>query len=271
MRDEPEFRTDLYRGTAADYDRYRLPYPKELLDELIQRAGGDGDRVLDLACGTGQVVFGLYQRSREAWAVDLEAEAVEFGRQKAERLGVRNIHWVAAAAEKFDAEESSFDLVTVGNAFHRLQRREVAARAFRWLKAGGCLALLWGDTPWTGTRTWQVALTEVMDRWTVRAGAVDRVPAGVQELLAVTAHAPVLQEAGFANEGRFEVVVPYEWNIESVTGFMFATSVLSRDALGAMAEPFADDLRKELLAVKPSGVFRQSMSFACELARRPAV
>ena len=33
MTEEPRFRTDLYRGTASDYDRFRPPYPDQLLDD----------------------------------------------------------------------------------------------------------------------------------------------------------------------------------------------------------------------------------------------
>src|SRR5262245_50286595 len=54
----PEFRPDLYRGTAHDYDRYRLPYPAELIDDLCTRVAADGSgRLLDLACGPGTATF----------------------------------------------------------------------------------------------------------------------------------------------------------------------------------------------------------------------
>ncbi len=59
---EPElvFRTDLYRGTASFYDRYRPPYPDALLEELTRRSGVSGTgRLLDIACGTGQISLPL--------------------------------------------------------------------------------------------------------------------------------------------------------------------------------------------------------------------
>jgi ubiquinone/menaquinone biosynthesis C-methylase UbiE len=90
--DEPRFRTDLYAGTAKDYDRFRPPYPAALVDDLRARVPlGPGGRVLDLACGTGQVAFALAAHAREVVAVDQEPGFVEFGEQKAGRLGVGNI------------------------------------------------------------------------------------------------------------------------------------------------------------------------------------
>jgi hypothetical protein len=47
---EPTFQRDLYEGTAADYDRYRLSYPAELGQWLGAELSLDGSgRLLDLA------------------------------------------------------------------------------------------------------------------------------------------------------------------------------------------------------------------------------
>ena len=39
--EELEFRRDLYTGTARYYDRFRVPYPRSLADDLAARAGAD--------------------------------------------------------------------------------------------------------------------------------------------------------------------------------------------------------------------------------------
>src|SRR6478735_5327699 len=100
VADQLRYRKDLFRGTAESYDRFRLPYPAELIDDLrarvlLRRTG----RLLDLACGTGQIAFALAADFAEVWAVDQEAEMIDFGERKAQRLGVTNIRWIAAAAE----------------------------------------------------------------------------------------------------------------------------------------------------------------------------
>ena len=60
---DAEFRRDLYRGTAGYYDRFRVPYPAGLVGDLADRTGADGTgRLLDLACGTGQLSFALGAR-----------------------------------------------------------------------------------------------------------------------------------------------------------------------------------------------------------------
>ena len=117
MAGELRYRTDLFKGTAEYYDRFRPPYPAVLLDDLRAKVPlGSGARLLDLACGTGQVAFGLAADVAEVWAVDQEAESIEYARRKAASLGVTNIRWIAAAAEEV-VLEGAFDLVAIGNAF----------------------------------------------------------------------------------------------------------------------------------------------------------
>jgi len=264
------YRTDLFRGTAEYYDRFRRPYPPVLLDDLRIRVpfGGTG-RLLDLACGTGQIAFAVASDFVEVWAVDQEAEFVAFGNAKAQRLGVSNIQWLAARAE--DASlDGPFDLIGIGNAFHRLRRERVAERATSLLKPGGSLALLWGDSPSRGDRLWQQTMNDTLQHWMHTADATDRVPADWEQALTRDPHDVVLRRAGLLYEGRFEFATEHDWTVETLTGFVYSTSFLNRAALGVHVDAFERDLREQLLACEPDGVFRETTSFAYELARTPA-
>jgi len=268
---DPEFRQDLYRGTAASYDRYRLPYPQALVDDLARRAGADGSgRLLDLACGTGQVSFALRTRFAEIWAVDQEPGMTALARRKSEALGdAARFRFRTCTAEALDAPAAHFDLVTMGNAFHRVQRDVVAARILRWLRPGGFLALLWGGGPNRGSAPWQHTLREVLADWQRRTDEDDRIPAGYEAAQRERPDQLVLQEAGFEPAERHEFGFSHEWTVDELAGHAFSTAVLSEAALGNLAPDFAADLRSKLLAVEPSGRFRQVSTFACELARGP--
>ena len=108
--------------------------------------------MLDLACGTGQLGFALRGRFREVWAADLEPDMIALVRAKALAACVDSVRPVLAAAEDLIAPAESFLLVTIGNAFHRMQREAVAANVFGWLRPGGWLALVWGGSPWAAIR-----------------------------------------------------------------------------------------------------------------------
>jgi SAM-dependent methyltransferase len=269
--EQPVFRPDLYRGTAIFYDRYRVAYPSRMLDDLATRArvGGTG-RLLDLACGTGQVTFGLASRFSEVWAIDLEDETVAFARAKAQRLGVTNVRWLAGRAEDLEVDEP-FELITIGNAFHRLDRRRLVANAKAWLQPGGHVALLWSSTAWTGDGDWQRTMGAVVRHWMHTADTTDRVPANLDAALAAEPNLALFGAGGFSVIGTFDFPTRHVWSVEALIGLMYSTSVLSRSALGTHAEAFEHDLRRRLLEVNPRGVFEEEIDFAYELVARPAL
>jgi SAM-dependent methyltransferase len=263
---DPEFRRDLFQGTAPYYDRFRPPYPPDLIDDLTTRAG-EGGRLLDLACGTGQLTFALHARYDEVWAVDQEPEMAAMVRDKALAAGIATIRAVAASAEELQAPAESFDLVVIGNAFHRLPRERVAANVRRWLRPGRCLALVWGESPWAGEEPWQRVLAATMKRWRARAGGVDRIPAGYDENRRDRPDAAILEQTGFDVVGSHAFRAAHDWTPDALIGFLFSTSVLSRPSLGDLAAGFEEDLRREMLGCVPSGRWRQVIDFGYQLAR----
>lgn len=272
--DDLEFRRDLYRGTAPYYDRFRVPYPRSLIDDLARRAeagehSGEG-RLLDLACGTGQLSFALHRRFEEVVAVDQEPDMVAFGIRKAEAAGIGNIRFRVGAAEDLDAPDQSFDLVAIGNAYHRLPRQAVAARVMRWLRPGRFLALVWGGGPTEGQAPWQQAMSATMRRWGTQAQVGGRVPAAYEQDRRDRPDREILRDAGFQVLGKWEFPAAREWSFEALIGFLYSTSVFSPAALGDNARALEDDLRRELGANEQGTVFRQETAFAYELARRPA-
>ena len=260
------FRKDLFAGTAEYYDRFRLPYAPALLDDLRRRVPLDhASRVLDLACGTGQIAFALAADAGAVWAVDQEPEMIEFARKKAERRGVTNVRCVAAAAEAVELD-GVFDLVAIGNAFHRLDRAAVIQRLVPHLAPRGCVALLWSEPTWVGDRPWQRVLHETLERWQDEVGARDRVPADWEQVIERDPHAQVLQRAGLSYEEPFELTVPHRWTVESLIGVVYSTSFLNRTVLGDRAREFEDDLRTRLEAL-PADDYAQDVSYGYELAR----
>jgi SAM-dependent methyltransferase len=266
---DPRFRPDLFRGTASSYDEFRLAYPHALIDDLADRCAADGTgTLLDLACGTGQLGFALRSRFGAVWAVDLEPEMIDFVRRKAQSAGDTGVEAVVSSAEDLAAPPGSFQLVTIGNAFHRLQRAAVAARVLGWLRPHGWLALVWGGSPWEGAAPWQTALAGLIRDWRQRAGA-DRIPAGYELARQMRNDQEILREAGFDLAGRRTFESVHDWSPDSIAGFLASTSVLSPLALGPLAGDFDRELRAVLTAEASDGRLRQQLSFAYDLARRP--
>jgi hypothetical protein len=94
------------------------------------------------------------------------------------------------------------------------------------------------------------------------------VPEGWEEAMDRDPHEHVLLRAGLSYEGSFEFPVVERWSVESLLGLVYSTSFLNRAVLEHHSGAFERDLREQLLACCPSGVFEQSLTFAYELARR---
>ena len=268
--DDPQFRSDLYRGTASYYDRFRVPYPQGPVDDLARRSEASGEgSLLDLACGPGLISFAVHSQFREVWAVDQEPGMIDVARQKATAAGISRIRFLTSAAEDLSAPANSFDLIAIGNVFHRMQRGNVAASVFRWLRPGQFVALLWGGSPWHGQAPWQKAMSATVERWRARAEVHDRIPPRYDENRKRRPDPDILRDAGFQLAGSYQFPVSWEWTPDTLIGFACSTSVLSREALGDLAPGFEEALRHEVCACEPSGVLRQTIEFAYELARRP--
>src|ERR1700722_14643312 len=145
--EELRYSPDLYRGTAEYYDRFRLSYPEAMISDLVRRTGASGrGRLLDLACGTGQLAFALRSSFAEGWAVDQEPGMVAVVAAKAASGdGAPRVLPVIASAEELYAPPAHFSVAVIGNAFHRLPRALPAGRGRGWLPPGGFLPLCWSS------------------------------------------------------------------------------------------------------------------------------
>ncbi len=269
----PEFSPDVFRGTAEFYARFRPRYPVVLLDAIERAVNVRPDvALLDLACGTGDVALNFVDRIADIWAIDLEPEMVETGRRLAQERGIGRIHWLTGRAEDADLPEDHFGMLTIGRAFHRLNRPLIAQRALGWLRPRGCFidlgagysGLFEPDEPWLA------AAGEVYQRWLPRA---HKSPAEVSSSSAPDqpkATTPtVLTDAGFIDVAKHEFEVPYVREIDQYLGYLMSTSYSSREFWGEAWPGFEADLRKTLATVAPTGVLIGNISAYFVIGRRP--
>jgi SAM-dependent methyltransferase len=270
VSDEIRFAPDLYRGTAGYYYQFRLSYPDALISDLVSRTRPSGrGRLLDLACGTGQLAFALGDRFGEVWAVDQEPDMVEVVRAKAAATGARHIRPVVASAEELRAEAGSFEVAVIGNAFHRLRRAPVARLLYGWLQPGGFLALCWSTGPAAGSEEWQVAFRDLVARWQAALGAVGRVPANWDQPRREQPDAAVLSAAGFEAAGRYEFRTAHDWTVPELAGYVRSTSPLPPTVLADRGAEFDAELATVLGPYARDGRLTETVSFAYELARKP--
>jgi SAM-dependent methyltransferase len=265
------FRPDAFAGLAEDYQRYRVPYPAALLDDMLARAAlpAEGARLIDLACGPGRLTFAIAGRFAEVLAVDTEPEMIEAARREAARRGVGNIRWSVGRAEDLQVPAAAFDLVTAGSAFHRFDQPRVAAKAYAWLKAGGALVTL-GDTPFgQGPAAWTDLVAEVVERYVGKPVQRLHGSPNPTQAEAIADEEAVLRAAGFVDVASFNFQTPHTWTLEALLGNLRSTSFVSRRALGDRHAAFEADLAAALRRYDPSERYAESIGSGYTLARKP--
>src|SRR6476660_7295263 len=72
-----------------------------------------GERILDMAGGTGDVAFRMARRGAEVTVSDINADMLEVGKERAERSGITGLGWRVENAEKLSFDDRSFDAYTI--------------------------------------------------------------------------------------------------------------------------------------------------------------
>jgi ubiquinone/menaquinone biosynthesis C-methylase UbiE len=114
------------------------------LGELLVRACGisPGQRVLDVAAGTGNTAIRAAEAGADVVASDLTPENFEAGRREAAARGVE-LEWVEADAEKLPFADAEFDVVTSSfGAIFAPDHRAVADEMLRVCRSGGTIGML---------------------------------------------------------------------------------------------------------------------------------
>lgn len=162
-----------FRGEVAEfYHRYRHGYPGAVLDALAGAFGLTGqDVVVDLGCGTGQLTLPMAARVRAVVGVDPEPDMLNRARQAAREQDVPNVTWMIGADTDIPAlcrllGGNSVAAVTIGQALHWMNRKELFRATVPLVRPGGGIAVVTNGTPlWLQDTGWSRALRDYLEHW----------------------------------------------------------------------------------------------------------
>ncbi len=94
--------------------------------------------ILEFGCGTGTTAIHHAAHVQHIEALDISANMIEIGRDKAREKAIKNIRFTHATLAEFNAGSASLDAVLGLNVIHLLpDRQAVIAEVARILKPGG--------------------------------------------------------------------------------------------------------------------------------------
>ncbi len=128
---------------SGDYPQMVTTWLEPLGQRLVEAAGiQSGQRVLDVAAGTGNASLPAAARGAQVTASDLTPELLEDGRRRAEAQGLQ-LEWREADAEHLPFDDGSYDVVMSAiGAMFAPHHQEAADELVRVCRPGGTIALL---------------------------------------------------------------------------------------------------------------------------------
>jgi len=156
-RDKADRVRSMFAAIAPSYDLnnrlHSLGLDQAWRRRVVRTAGiRPGDRVLDAACGTGDLTHQLARAdAEEVIGLDFTREMLDLAERKRAGLPERvagRVRYVQGDAERLAFEDGSFDVVTIAFGVRNLQdpARGIAEMA-RVLRPGGRLVILEFDRP----------------------------------------------------------------------------------------------------------------------------
>jgi ubiquinone/menaquinone biosynthesis C-methylase UbiE len=136
--------------------RFFVELTNDIVYDLLKAK--KGERILDLATGTGRVSVGLAERGVSLTGVDLTWKMLERAKQKAAEKGLKNISFNVANALKLPFKDNTFDKIISTRFFHILplaMQKEIVQEIIRILKPGGTLIVEF-NSPFAGLFLWAI-------------------------------------------------------------------------------------------------------------------
>jgi SAM-dependent methyltransferase len=242
-----------FAGRAALYARYRRAYPSELILRL-RRFGGDGHgRLLDLGCGTGQLLLQLAGFYEEAVGVDPEPDMLREAERTARERKIANAQWLEGSSgdlEQLRPALGRFDLVTIGTAFHFMEPGATLA-ALQEISTGVAVAYV-GSPMWLHPDPWAKALRGLLE---ARLG-----PLGDRDFTveALDIGEATMRDLGYREIERWEQSYKETIDIDFVVGHILSATSAEQIPLSQKRE-FEDEARSAITAASPSGRVRETI------------
>lgn len=200
-------RRDSFDDVADLYDRYRPAPPTRVVDALIKATGsGNGTRVLEFGCGTGQLSVPLATTGATLTCVEPGARLAAIAARNLSPFPLVTVE--CSTFEDWPVPIELFDAVVVANAFHWLDPDLRVTKPPALLHPDGSLAILHTHHVWGGTTDFSEAsqhaylLHGLAADLTFRPPHPDELPRSYPELEDVSAFAGVRRE-------RFEIPTRY--------------------------------------------------------------
>jgi SAM-dependent methyltransferase len=261
---DPKFNPRRFRTTVPYYARYRLGYPDGLIARVVALAGLQrGDSVMDLGCGPGLLAVPFARAGMRVTAVDPEPDMLAEAGEAAAEAGVK-IELKQGSSYALPEGIGPFRLVTMGRAFHWMDREATLKLLDTRIVPGGAVALFDDDHPKTAENIWRRILRDLGNQYG-RESSPHLLEAGQPDY---RSHESWLLTSPFHNLERCSVIIRRKITADEIVGLAYSLSTTSPEKLGERAARFENELRTALAEQTVDGTFTEIAELSALIATR---
>ena len=124
------------------YDSTRPKYTQEIFTEILSHITTH-DLYIDLACGTGQLLFPIGVKFKKSIGVDASEEQIKKAKDNLVKFNLSQDKFDIFASDVYNCTntDNAFDLVTMGQAFHWFDPDKLLSYVKNIIKPGGVFVI----------------------------------------------------------------------------------------------------------------------------------
>ncbi|MBE0455338.1 MAG: methyltransferase domain-containing protein [Roseovarius sp.] len=218
------FKPDRFDHAVDHYVSARLTYAPQLIAWLARDTGTEGKRVLDLGCGPGFIANAIAPFADDVLGLDPSPNMVAAAQANA----APNARFAIGSSEDLSAVGAPVQLVTIGRAFHWMDRVQTLSDLDPLISRGGARALI-NDS----------VVKSPINRWWDAANAIAKSFAVHDDYNQHRAsdswvrHEDVLITSAFNDLRAISVYQTHEWAFERLLRNTLSRSSTTEGLLGA--------------------------------------
>ncbi|HTO60041.1 MAG TPA: class I SAM-dependent methyltransferase [Bradyrhizobium sp.] len=260
MTSEPLSRAfPRFQSTVPHYLAGRPNYAPSLIRIVREHLHLTGShRLLDLGCGPGWLGIAFAPFVGSVLAIDPEPAMLEAARAVAVEANVR-IELMEGSSYDLDRRLGVFDVVTIGRAFHWMDRADTLRRLDAMVEPGGAVILFNDIRPDVPENRWNKHYNELVESYVDPKASIP---------LERIRHEAVLLDSCFNALVRIGVIERRQIPIERLVDRALSMSTSSPEQLGQLSERLARDLRTKMLQFAADGSVVDVIEWQALIAQR---
>ena len=242
---------ERFKNPARFYTTGRPTYPKLLarrVADLIELSV-KGDHVLDLGTGPGFLAIDYAPHAHSVTAVDPSEDMLAAAKENAARAKVQ-VRFLRGSSFELSPELGRFKLVTIGRAFHWMDRAQTLLALDKLVVPRGAVALFGERHPAVPLNAWQPEFRALLDSYSTQDPAQTHTK-GLGD------HEPVFFASPFDHLERVSVLEVRRTSVDHLVDRALSYGSTWDGRPGSREEDLANDVRKLVAKHAPDGFVRE--------------